>query len=160
MERVSTSSPARSWTTGSSVVDVIAGAVGEHGVHEVRLDLRWHRALTRITASIATRRLVLEVPPDLAVESGDVRVDQERGRRRRAHIATGVHVHTVLGLDPADLGYRHSRTLPQRLAPAAAPTPTRRSRPARRHSVAMGTPRKAHEQRRRAATKAPARRLR
>src|ERR1017187_8473126 len=118
MERVSTSSPARSWTTGSSVVDVIAGAVGEHGVHEVRLDLRWHRALTRITASIATRRLVLEVPPDLAVESGDVRVDQERGRRRRAHIATGVHVHVVLGLDPADLGYRHSRTLPHRRQPA------------------------------------------
>ena len=95
-----------------SVVDVVAGAVGENRVHEVRLDLRWHRALTGIASSVAAGRLVLEVPSDLAVESSDVRVDQERGRRRRAHVVGRVHADAVLGLDPADLRYRHSRTLP------------------------------------------------
>ena len=69
------------------VVDVVAGAVGENRVDEVGLDLRRHRALAGEAAGVAAGRLVLEVPADLAVESGDVGVDEERGRRRRAHVA-------------------------------------------------------------------------
>ena len=48
------------------VVDVVAGAVGEDGVDEVRLDLGRHRALAGKAAGVTAGRLVLEVPSDLA----------------------------------------------------------------------------------------------
>ena len=128
-----------------SVVDVVAGTVGEHGVDEVGLDIRGHRALAGIATSVTTRRLVLEVPPDPAVELSDVRVDQERRRGRRADAARGVHLHPVLGLDPADLGHRHARTLPHCPEPAAAPTlvPARRFRDIVRFRPARSSVRRA-----------------
>ena len=66
---------------GVRVVDVVAGAVGEHGVDEVGLDLGRRRALAGEPAGVAPGRLVLEVPADLVVL--DVAVDEHRRRQHR-----------------------------------------------------------------------------
>ena len=62
------------------VVDVEAGAVGEHGVGQVRLDHRRQRALAGEAAGVVARRLVLEVPADLLLDVRRVGVHQHRGR--------------------------------------------------------------------------------
>jgi hypothetical protein len=51
------------------VVDVVAGAVGEHRVDEVGLDLGCHRALGGEAAGVDVGVLVLEVPPDLGLRA-------------------------------------------------------------------------------------------
>ena len=66
------------------VVDVVAGAVGEHGVDEVGLDLGRLRALAGEAAGVAPGRLVLEVPADLVVL--DVAVDEHRRREHRVGV--------------------------------------------------------------------------
>ena len=80
IDRCRISSAARSYThdlagvgalgrgeLGVGVVDVVAGAVGEHGVDEVRLDLGRACAPSGVNApGVVARRLVLEVPADLA----------------------------------------------------------------------------------------------
>ena len=48
------------------VVDVVARAVGEHGVDEVGLDLGGLGAVAAEAAGVRARGLVLEVPADLA----------------------------------------------------------------------------------------------
>ena len=58
------------------VVDVVAGAVGQDGVHKVRLDLRRRRVVAGEAPGVAPGGLVFEIPPDLAVL--DVGVDQHR----------------------------------------------------------------------------------
>ena len=63
------------------VVDVVAGAVGEHRVDEVRLDLGRLRAVAGEAARVAAGRLVLEVPADAVLL--DVPVDQEARRDDR-----------------------------------------------------------------------------
>ena len=62
------------------VVDVVARAVGEHRVDEVRLDLGRLRAVAREAARVASGRLVFEVPADAALL--DVAVDQQATTRR------------------------------------------------------------------------------
>jgi hypothetical protein len=94
------------------VVDVVARAIGEHGVHQVRLDGRGQQVVDAEPARVATGVFVLEVPPDLAVCS-EVGVDQER--RRADRVAVGAsHENAVLGLDAADLGDRHAQLLARR----------------------------------------------
>ncbi len=74
---------------GVRVVDVVAGAVGEHRVDEMGLDLGRLRPVAGEAARVAAGRLVLEVPTDAALL--DVAVDQagstrrpDSGRARRA----------------------------------------------------------------------------
>ena len=50
---------------GVGVVDVVAGAVGEHRVHEVRLDLGGEDVVEAEAAGVVAGLLVLEVPADL-----------------------------------------------------------------------------------------------
>ena len=90
---------------GVGVVDVVAGAVGEHGVHEVRLHLGRQRSLAGEAAGIVARRLVLEVP-SRPRQVRYVRVD-EQGRRRDGVPVTTDVVDPVLGLDPAHLRDDH-----------------------------------------------------
>ena len=96
------------------VVDVVPGAVGEHGVDEVRLHLGWHLAFRVEAAGIVARLLVLEVPADprgtrrraRSREPLHVGVDQDRGGGDRVRIAPADD-DPVLGLDPEDLLDRH-----------------------------------------------------
>jgi hypothetical protein len=99
---------------GMRVIDVVPGAVGQHGVDEVRLDLGRGGTLPGEAAGVTPRRLVLEVPADLAVL--DVAVDQQRGRDDRVGIRRAAQQHSVLGLDPAHLGDGHAFRLPAALA--------------------------------------------
>ena len=69
---------------GVRVVDVVAGAVGEHRVDEVGLDLGRLRAVAGEAAGVAAGRLVVEVPADPAVL--DVAVDQQRRREHRVRV--------------------------------------------------------------------------
>ena len=95
------------------VVDVVAGAVGEHGVDEHRLDLGCDHVVEREAAGVVGGLFVLEVPADpapLAVGRSDVGVDEHRRRRDRIVVAPA-HDDAVLGLDPADLGQRHDLNL-------------------------------------------------
>ena len=102
---------------GMGMVDVVPSAVGQHGVHQMRLDLGRHGALTGEAARIATGRLVLEVPLDLALLLGDVGVDQERRGGDRVGLPDAAKHDPVLRLDPADLANRHT---PGTLAPVGA----------------------------------------
>ena len=60
---------------GVGMVDVVAGTVGEHGVDQMGLHLGRLRCPGR-SAGIGAGRLVFEVPTDLAIVDGKVRVDQ------------------------------------------------------------------------------------
>ena len=93
------------------VVDVVAGAVGEHRVDQVGLDLGRQQRRRRLKpAGVVAGVLVLEVPADLAIVDGEVGVDQQR--RGRDRVAVGAaHHDAVLGLDAADLWDRHVSTL-------------------------------------------------
>ena len=63
------------------VVDVVAGAVGEHGVDQVGLDVGRQGALGQEPPGVAAGRLVLEVPADPPGELGHVGVDRARTTR-------------------------------------------------------------------------------
>ncbi len=93
---------------GMGVVHVVAGAVGEHGVDQMGLHLRGHRALPGEAAGVVARRLVLEVPAGLlAGHVLGVGVDEDR--RRGDGVGIAVHdLDAVLGLDAADLGDGHA----------------------------------------------------
>ncbi len=96
---------------GVGVVDVVAGAVGEHGVDEVGLHLGRHRALAGETTGIVAGRLVLEVPAGLLTgHVVGVGVDEHRGGGDGVRVAVQ-HLDAVLGLDTADLGDGHQSTL-------------------------------------------------
>ena len=69
---------------GVRVVDVVAGAVREHRVDEMRLDLGRLRAVAGEPARVAARRLVFEVPADAVLL--DVAVDQEARRDDRVRV--------------------------------------------------------------------------
>ena len=120
---------------GVGVVDVVAGAVGEHGVDEVGLDLGRHAAVGAEAAGVVAGLLVLEVPahpPGLgpvaaAGEVLDVGVDQDRRRGDRVRLAARA---------------RGSRTRSRRREPCGGPRlrPYRRPRCelevlARRHAL-------------------------
>ena len=62
---------------GVGMVDVVPSAVGQHRVHQMRLDLGCHCALAGETARVTARRFVLEVPLHFALLLGDVGVDQQ-----------------------------------------------------------------------------------
>ena len=73
---------------GVRVVDVVARAVGEHRVDEMRLDLGRLRAVAGESARVAAGRLVFEVPADavlldVAVDQEARRDDRDSGRARR-----------------------------------------------------------------------------
>ena len=65
----------RSGVLRMRVVDVVASAVGEHGVDQMRLDDGRAAVGPRKSAGVVARRFVLEVPADPAVF--DVGIDQE-----------------------------------------------------------------------------------
>ena len=90
------------------MVHVEAGAVGEHGVGQVRLHHGGQGPFAGEAAGVVPGRLVLEVPPDLLLHVGGVGVDQHRGRRDGVLLGTG-RMDAVLGLDAADLGGGHGR---------------------------------------------------
>ncbi len=95
------------------VVDVVPGAVGEHGVDQHGLDLGCDPFVEREAAGIVGGLFVLEVPTDptpLTIGGGDVGVDEHRGGGDRIVVAPA-HDDAVLGLDPADLGQRHDLNL-------------------------------------------------
>ena len=95
---------------GVGVVDVVAGAVGEHRVDQVGLDVGGQQIVDGEPAGVVAGMLVFEVPADLAVVDGEVGVDQQR--RGRDRVAVGAaHHDSVLGLDPADLWDCHVSTL-------------------------------------------------
>ena len=91
------------------VVDVVARAVGEHGVDEVGLDLRRHGALAGEARASRPGRLVLEVPADLVVL--DVAVDEHRRGQHGIGIGRAAQRHAVLRLDPAHLRDGHGVSL-------------------------------------------------
>ena len=62
----------RGGALGVGVVDVVAGAVGEHGVDEVGLDLGGHGPEGREAPGVVAGLLVLEVPADLRGAAGAV----------------------------------------------------------------------------------------
>src|SRR5207244_1461919 len=61
-------------------------------------------------AGVTARRLVFEVPSDLAVL--DVRVDEHRRREHGVGVRRSAQRDAVLGLDTADLGNSHGVSLP------------------------------------------------
>ncbi len=102
---------------GVGVVDVVAGAVGEHGVDQVGLHLRRHRALPGEAPGVPARGLVLEVPFDLAAQLGHVGVDQRRRGRDGVRIGGAADDDPVLGLHAEHLDDGHGPTLsPWRLS--------------------------------------------
>ena len=103
---------------GMGVVDVVAGAVGEHGVDQVGLHLRRHRSLAGEAPGVAARGLVLEVPLHLAAQLGHVGVDQRRGGRDRVRIGSAADDDPVLGLHSEHFDDGHGPTLspPEALA--------------------------------------------
>ena len=104
------------------VVDVVAGAVGEHRVDEMGLDLGRLRALAGEPAGVAAGRLVLEVPADLVVL--DVAVDQHRRREHGVGVGGAAERDPVLRLDPAHLRDGHGVSLvPARSTPKASTVP-------------------------------------
>jgi hypothetical protein len=116
---------------GVGVVDVVAGAVGEHRVDEVRLDLRGQGVVEAEPSRVVAGVLVLEVPPDarhpLSGVRGEVGVDQQRRCRDRVVVGPA-HDDPVLGLDAADLGDRHAGTLASRSHECAPERATDRHR--------------------------------
>ncbi len=102
------------------VVDVVAGAVGEHGVYEVGLDLGGRGLLPYEAPGVAGRRLVLEIPVDAPGQRGHVGIDQRRRGRDGVRLATTSDDDPVLGLYAEDLNYGHAPTLP-RLGAQRAP---------------------------------------
>src|SRR3954453_21732291 len=90
------------------VVDVVPGAVRQHRVHEMRLDLGRHRALASEAARVTPRRLVLEVPADPALQLRHVGVDQDGRRRDRVGLARAALLDAVLRLETEDLAKPHS----------------------------------------------------
>ncbi len=98
---------------GVGVVDVVARAVGEHRVDQVRLHVGRHGALGDEAPGVASGRLVLEVPAGAPVQQRHVGVDQHGRRGDRVRLARAAHDDPVLGLDAADLADGHGRTLPR-----------------------------------------------
>ncbi len=92
------------------VVDVVPGAVGEHRVDEMRLDLGRLRTVARETSCVATGRLVLEVPADAVLL--DVPVDQEARRDDRVGVRRAPERDPVFGLDADDLRDGHEGSVP------------------------------------------------
>ena len=91
---------------GVGVVDVEAGAVGEHGVGQVGLDHGGQGALPGEAAGVVAGGLVLEVPADLLLDVRGVGVDQHRRGGDRVLLRAG-RMDPVLGLNPAHLGGGH-----------------------------------------------------
>ena len=95
---------------GVGVIHVVAGAVGEHRVDQIGLDVGSQQIIDRKAPCVVTGMLVFEVPTDLAVVDGEIRIDQQR--RGSDRVAVGAANHdSVLGLDPADLWDCHVSTL-------------------------------------------------
>ena len=112
---------------GVGVVDVVAGPVGEHGVDQVGLHLGRRRAFPGEAAGVAAGRLVLEVPRHLALEAGDVGVDQQGGGGDGVGFPAPQD-DPVLGLDPADLANSHRGTLSPYQARSGTDRPDRTAR--------------------------------
>ena len=91
------------------VVDVVPGAVGQDGVDQVGLHLGRRGVLPGEAPGVAAGRLVLEVPPDLAVLV--VGVDQHRRRHDGVAIERAPEGDAVFGLDAAHLGDGHELRL-------------------------------------------------
>ena len=92
---------------GMRVVDVVARAVGEHRVDEMRLDLGRLRAVAGEAACVVAGRLVLEVPADAALF--DVAVDQQARRDDRVRVGRAAQRDAEFGLDADDLRDGHVR---------------------------------------------------
>jgi hypothetical protein len=90
---------------GVGVVDVVACAVREHGVDEVRLDLGRLRAVTGESPCVTTGGLVLEVPPDAVLL--DVAVDEQARRDDGIRVRGPAQRDAILGLDADDLRDGH-----------------------------------------------------
>ena len=90
------------------MIDVVAGTVGQHGVHQMRLDLRCQRVKLVETSCVDARLLVLEVPADALTQvSVDVGVDDHRRRRHGIGIAVAAVDDAEFSLDAYDLVNRH-----------------------------------------------------
>ena len=61
---------------GVGVVDVVAGAIREHGVDQRAFDLRSERVVNREPAGVVGRVLTFKVPSDLASGRRHVCIDQ------------------------------------------------------------------------------------
>ena len=90
------------------VVDVVAGAVGQHGIDQVRFDLGRQRVELVEAPRVGAGLLVFEVPADaLAQEAVDVSVDDHRRRRHGIGVARAAMDDAELSLDANDLVNRH-----------------------------------------------------
>ena len=98
---------------GVGVVDVVTGAVGEHGVDQVRLDLGRHGRLALEAPGVPGGRLVLEVPFDAPRQRGHIGVDQRGRGGDGIGLAPAPHDDPVLGLHAEDFHYGHGPTLPR-----------------------------------------------
>ena len=141
---------------GVGVVDVVAGAVGEHGVDQVGLDLGGHRALGRHAPGVVARATRPRSPSrprapavaSVARQLVDVGVDQDRRRGDGVRLRRPPDDDPVLGLDPEDLPDRHRTTLsmayavPDEAAESAASATNvpGRTRTRRRQVLAGGDP--------------------
>ena len=117
---------------GVRVVDVVAGAVGEHRVDEMGLDLGRLRAVAGEAAGVAAGRLVVEVPADPVLL--DVPVDQQRRREDRVRVGGAAERDAVLGLDAARSSGRPRLSLPARVSRVDPHARSRRSGALRRRT--------------------------
>ena len=101
---------------GVGMIDVVAGAVGEHGVYEVGFDLWSKPEVAAAAAGVTIGRFVLEVPGHtgsiaFAVDA-EVCVDEHRGRRNGVRVFDTLEDDAVLGLDAERLCDSHLQVLP------------------------------------------------
>ncbi len=101
---------------GVGVVDVEAGAVGEHHVDQPGLQLGWERALVAEAAGVAARRLLVDRPLD-AGPPATVGVDHRARGEHRVEVGLVADRDAVLGLGAQHPGRR--RRLGHRYCPGA-----------------------------------------